>query len=86
MAPAFGGIEAKGLSPYFMDTATKACELRWHLTLRADSGPLRQMADKWNSIIQDSTTGRSATVDVNMWLGKATLDACVSVPVRAVYR
>jgi len=27
MAPAFGHVEAKGFLPYFMDTATKACEL-----------------------------------------------------------
>ena len=37
------------------------------------------MADKWSAIIESSTPGHSATVDVNVWLGKATLDACVLV-------
>ena len=30
MAPAFGPVEAKALLPYFMDAATKACELCSH--------------------------------------------------------
>jgi len=29
MAPAFGLLEAKGLLPYFMDSVTKARELRF---------------------------------------------------------
>jgi len=40
MSPAFGLVEAKALLPYFMDAATKARELRLHLILEADSGPL----------------------------------------------
>lgn len=39
------------------------------------------MADKWSNIIENSESGDSAVIDVNMWLGKATLDACVSVSV-----
>ena len=35
------------------------------------------MADKWNDVIENSKSGRSAILDVNMWLGRATLDACV---------
>ena len=72
MAPAFGLVEAKGLLPYFMDSATKARELCLDLTLKPDSN---QMADKWSSIIENDRSGHSATIDVNMWLGKATLDA-----------
>ena len=34
MAPAFGRIEANGWLPYFMDTATKACDLLQCLALR----------------------------------------------------
>ena len=37
-----------------------------------------QMADKWSNIIANSKSGHSATIDVNLWFGKATLDACVS--------
>ena len=35
------------------------------------------MADKWNVIIENGKSGCSATIDVNEWLGKATLDAYV---------
>jgi len=42
------------------------------------------MADKWNGIIEDSKTGDSAVIDVNVWLVKATLDACVSALVSDV--
>jgi len=83
MAPAFGLVEAKGLLPYFVDTATKACGPRLHLVLRANSGP-RQMGDKWSNIIANGKSGHSATIDVNMWFGKATLDACVLVSVLGV--
>jgi len=85
MAPAFGRVEAKGFLPYFMDTAAKACKLRWHLILRADSGTHPQLADKWSDIIEDGKSGGSAVIDVNMWLGRATLDAYVLVPVSAVH-
>ena len=37
------------------------------------------MVDKWNGIIENGKSGNSATIDVNTWLGKATLDACVSL-------
>jgi len=77
MAPVFGPVEAKALLPYFMDAVTKARELRFYLVLEAHSGPRRQMADKWISVIENGESGYSATLDVNMWLGKATLDAYV---------
>ena len=35
------------------------------------------MAEKWNEIVENGKTGNSAVIDVNMWLGKATLDAYV---------
>ena len=35
------------------------------------------MADKWCDIIENGRSGSSAIIDVNMWVGKATLDACV---------
>ena len=35
------------------------------------------MADKWNGIIENGQPGHSAIIDVNVWFGKATLDACV---------
>ena len=47
------------------------------LEFGADTGPHNQMADKWSAIIENSTSGHSAIIDVNVWLGKATLDACV---------
>jgi len=34
-----------------------------------------KMADKWSSIIEDGGSGHSAIIDVNLWLGKATLDS-----------
>ena len=37
------------------------------------------MADKWSAIIENGKSGDSAIIDVNMWMGKATLDACVLV-------
>lgn len=39
------------------------------------------MADKWSSIIESGESGHSAVINVNAWLGKATLDAyaCLSV-------
>ena len=79
MAPAFGLVEAKALLPHFMDAVTKAPEPRLYLILETDPGPCRQMADKWSGIIAN-TSGHSAVIDVNMWLGKSTLDACVLVP------
>jgi len=83
MAPAFGLVEAKGLLPYFVDTATKACGLRLYSLLKTDSGP-RQMADKWINIIANGKSVDSATIDVNAWLGKATLDACVLASVSSL--
>jgi len=77
MAPAFGLAEANALLPYFVDAVTKAREFRLYLILEVDSGPYRQMADKWSSIIENGKSGQSAIIDVNMWLGKATLDAYV---------
>ena len=43
----------------------------------ADAGHRHQMVNKWNDIIESSKTGYSALIDVNMWLGRATLDAYV---------
>ena len=77
MAPAFGLVEAKALLPCFTGVATEARKLHLHSVSRADSGPHRQMADKWNRIIESSKSGDSAVIDVTMWLGKATLDAYV---------
>jgi len=39
MAPAFGLVEAKGLLPYFMDSATKVRDLRLYFILGTDSRP-----------------------------------------------
>ena len=86
MAPAFGVVEAKGLLPYFMDSVTKARELCSYLFTRVCSGPRRQMADKWSNIIENSKLGYSAVIDVNMWFGKATLDAYGSVATLYVRR
>ena len=80
MAPAFGLVEAKGLLPYFMESVTKARELPLHLILKANSSLYHQMADKWDEIIGNSDSGNAAVIDVNAWLGKATLDTCVPVP------
>ena len=33
------------------------------------------MVDKWNEVIENGKSGNSAVIDVNMWFGKATLDA-----------
>ena len=35
------------------------------------------MVGKWNWIIENGKPGHSAVIDVNLWFGKATLDACV---------
>jgi len=35
------------------------------------------MADRWNSIIENSKFGDSAIIDVNAWMEKAALDVCV---------
>jgi len=80
MAPAFGLVEAKALLPYFMDAVTKAHGIRSSLISEANSGPYHQMADKWSGIIENGKTGHSAIIDVNMWFGRATIDAYVSVP------
>ena len=78
VAPAFGLAEAKALLPYFMDAVTKARELRPYRPPEADSGSCcHQMTDKWSTIIENGKSGQSAIIDVNMWLGKAALDACV---------
>jgi len=79
MAPAFGLVEAKALLPYFMDAVTKVHKLHFHLILEVDSDPYCQMADKWNGIIENGKFGDSAVIDVNLWVGKAALDAYVSV-------
>jgi len=85
MSPAFGLVEAKALLPYFMDAVTKVCELRPYLILEADSGYCRrQMADKWSTIIENDKSRQSTIIDVNEWLGKATLDACVPILVLGV--
>ena len=81
MAPAFGVVEAKGLLPYFIDSATKARGFCSYLILKVDSIPCRQMADKWSGTIENGKPGHSAVIDVNMWFGKATLDAYVSIAV-----
>ena len=79
MAPAFGLVEAKGLLPYFMDAAVKVCELRLHFISESDSSPCRQMAGKWSDIVENGKSERSAVIDVNLWFGRATLDAYVLV-------
>ena len=78
IAPAFGLVETKGFVPYFMDAVTKACGFASYLILKADWGPHCQMADKWSDIIAHGESGYSATIDVNMWFGKATLDVYVN--------
>ena len=50
-----------------------------HSILKVDSGFRHQMADKWSSIIENGKPGYSAIIDVNVWFGKATLDAYVLV-------
>ena len=77
MIPAFGLVEAKGLLPCFMDAVNKARKLCLRPSLKADSGPFHQMTDKWGDIIENGKSGDSAIIDVNMWMGWATLDACV---------
>jgi len=42
------------------------------------------MADKWNKIVENGKSGRSAVIDVNLWFGRATLDAYVLVSVSGV--
>jgi len=79
MAPAFGLVEAKGLLPHFMDSATKVCDLHLYLSWRLTRVPHRQMADKWSNIIERGKSGRSAVIDANLWFGRATLDVYVLV-------
>jgi len=77
--PAFGLLEAKGFVPHATEAATKARELRLYslLSLNSDTSSFYQMVNKWNDVIENSKSGSSALIDVNMWLGKATLDAYV---------
>ena len=35
------------------------------------------MGDKWIGIIENGQSGDSAVIDVNLWVGKAALDAYV---------
>ena len=44
------------------------------------------MADKWSDIIENGKSGDSAVVDANMWVGKASLDACVFVLAFGMHR
>ena len=44
------------------------------------------MAEKWNDIIENTKSGCSALIDVNKWLGKATLDAYALVSVLCACR
>ena len=46
-------------------------------SLGADLGPRHQMADRWSSIIENGKFRDSAVIDVNVWMEKAALDACV---------
>ena len=55
MAPAFGLVEAKSLLPYFMDSATKACELRCILPLRLT----RALVVRWRT--SGITSSRTAS-------------------------
>ena len=86
--PAFGLTEAKGFVPHATEAVTRARELCWYFLLssKTNTAPCRQMVDKWNDIIGNSETGYSAVIDVNKWLGKATLDACVLASVLGVRR
>ena len=72
-------IEAKGFVPHATEAATKAREscLYSLLNLNSDASVFYQMVNKWNDVIENSKSGYSALIDVNMWLGKATLDAYV---------
>lgn len=79
MAPAFGLTAAKSLLPYFMDAVIKARRLGSCLILTTDLCHRPQMVDKWNDIIENGKSGNSADIDVNLWVGKATLDACVLI-------
>jgi len=85
MAPAFGPVEMKALLPYFTDAVTKARDLRYYSILEVDSDPRRKMAEKWIGIIENGESGHSATIDVNLWLEKATLDAYVLAFVLGAY-
>ena len=78
MAPAFGLVEAKGLLSYFMDSVTKVSELCWRFVLKLTRAR-HQMAEIWSGIIENDKSGSSAIIDVNLWFGKATLDAWVMV-------
>ena len=80
MAPAFGLVEAKGLLPYFMDSATKVCEVRLQFISEIGLSSCHQMADKWGDILANDNSGRSVVIDANLWFGRATLDAYVSAP------
>ena len=84
MAPAFGLADAKSLLPYFMGSATKARKPRWHFISETDLSPHLQMADKWSDIVEDGKSGGSAVIDVNLWLGRAALDAYVLVSASGV--
>jgi len=58
MALAFGLVDAGGLLPYFMDSVTKARELRLYLILEADS-IRRQIIYNWSNVIENGEAGYS---------------------------
>jgi len=86
--PAFGFTEAKCFVPHATEAVTRVREfyLYFLLNWNTDTTHCHQMAYKWDEIIGNSKSGYSATIDVNKWLGMATLDACVLASVLAVRR
>lgn len=76
MTPAFGLVEAKGLLPYFAQSATKVGS-RLTSVRYCDNQTFPQLTDKWHELIAGEGSGESSVMDMPSWLSKATLDAYV---------
>ena len=79
MSPAFGLVEAKGLLPYFAQSANKVSGCLC-LSSGATNKSSPQLANKWHELIEGSAPGESLVIDTPLWLSKATLDAYVTTP------
>ena len=84
LAPAFGLAESKALIPRFLLVANKVRELKYHrhppvvFSIANFNPPISfhtQLVDKLKDIVVNEASGGSHTLDMWIWMNKATLDA-----------
>lgn len=80
MLPAFGTSELRAFVPIFHNAIEKVCsplaQSRLVILIFA-----AKMASKWVDVITADSSGKSAVLNVRLWLSKATLDAYVISPI-----